>query len=190
MIGAIMGGVSIASSLLGGRSAKKAAKASARRAKKIGKLNADEFMKQAGLEREFNSDALASMQDTQKRIQETVRGMYGGSNLLETGTVSYAMNEQKETDAYNLKQTDKAGKSRVEGLEHQAKMARLGAKDAAAGYKSQGRAAMTSAITGAIGGGMQMAGSLGNWMNLNNTAKKAGTAGPSAWDWMARDFKG
>ena len=152
----IMGGVTIASNLIGGLMGKSASDEAAERAMKIGKLNYAEFMRQADIAGELGSQEVMNLLEAQARHKGTVKGMYGKSGLLMTGTPALAMAEMQEDFDYNVEQAQESVQERVTRLEHSAEMALLGAEARAAGYEEQGRGDLWSAGFGAAKGALQM----------------------------------
>lgn len=159
----ILGGAQIASSLIGGLAGRKAAKKSAKQIKALGAARAEELTRQAEQEDELRVEQKKAEFDANKRRMEQISGMYSKSGLLLTGTPAVAMQQQKETDIYNIQQGDEAAQERARRLREAAKIEIQSAELSAKGYETQGKTDLYSGILGAGMGAAQLAGPLKNW---------------------------
>lgn len=144
-LGVISGALGVAQGLYSGISGyksgkkqEKAYKEMARRAKEIGKLNADEINR-------VGTEEQKSMLDLNARRMARIESMYSKSGLLLTGTPATAIQSQKRMDQYALNEHNQQ-------VQFRAKMEKLMAANQAAQYMGQAKAAGMNATTALIGG--------------------------------------
>jgi hypothetical protein len=161
----ILGGVKVASSLIGGALGSRASKKAAERAKEIGRLNYQELMRRAEVEQDLGTQEILGLLDSQARQRGTVEGMYSKSGLLLTGTPAAAMQEMEEDMAFNVEQAEESVSERVQRLRFQARMSKLGAEAQVDTYKEQARGDIIGSVFGAVEGGLDMFSAWGGGQN-------------------------
>lgn len=179
MLNFISAGVSLASGILGARSAKKAARRKARQIKEMGKYRKDvaEMQARSVVEASKVKSREINRQNRKTQASQKLAMAKSGAQTTSGSPMEVLLDEAKQMSLY-ANQEKRNDLMAVQDLEQSAKMATYEAEMGAQTAIAEGKAAARSSLLGGIQGGIS---GIGAGMAGMNTAKELNQYKAGSW---------